>query len=256
MAIVSIITIVKNHGEGLKLTFESVQRQDFQDWEILVVAADSIDNTRAIADEMSKSDSRVKVLTQEGSGIYPAMNLGLEHSFSKYAWFLNAGDEFFSSQSLEQGVREIDSDEVGLVIGGYQVKGKSSNKVYVFPERKLKVFPFSFNRHGGCHQAMIFDTSSIKKINGFKLQYGLASDFDLVLRVIKDFGGKRVRVPLALIEPGGVADTNLNKVYSEKHQIRISIMRNPVMIISSKIWNTLAKLKLKLITQRTKRQLR
>lgn len=243
MAIVSIITIVKNHGEGLKLTFESVQRQDFQDWEILVVAADSIDNTRAIADEMSKSDSRVKVLTQEGSGIYPAMNLGLEHSFSKYAWFLNAGDEFFSSQSLEQGVREIDSEEVGLVIGGYQVKGKSSNKVYVFTERKLKVFPFSFNRHGGCHQAMIFDTSSIKKINGFNLRYSLASDFDLVLRLIKDFGGKRVRVPLASIEPGGVADTNLNKVYSEKDEIRKLIQPDLLMGLCSSAWTVLAKIK-------------
>jgi len=252
MAIVSIITIVKNHSEGLKLTFGSVQQQSFQDWEMLVVVADSIDNTGSIAEEMSQSDSRVKVIIQQGSGIYSAMNLGLEYSFSKYTWFLNAGDEFFSSQSLEQGVREIDSDNVGLVIGGYQIKGGSNNKVYVFTERKLKVFRFSFNRHGGCHQAMIFDTSSIKKINGFNLRYSLASDFDLVLRLIKDFSGKRVRVPLASIEPGGVADTNLNKVYSEKHEIRKLIIRNPAMAMSSKIWNSLAKLKLKLATQRSK----
>lgn len=243
MAIVSIITIVKNHGEGLKLTFESVQRQDFQDWEMLVVVADSVDNTRASAVEMSKSDSRVKVLYQQGSGIYPAMNLGLEHSFSKYTWFLNAGDEFFSAQSLEQGVREIASDEVGLVIGGYQVKGKANNKVYVFPESKLKVFPFSFNRHGGCHQAMIFDTSSIKKINGFDPRFSLASDFDLVLRMIKEFGGKRVKVPLALIEPGGVADTNLNKVYSEKHEIRKLVQPGMLMGLCSSAWTGLAEVK-------------
>ena len=252
MAIVSIITIVKNHGEGLKLTFESVQRQVFQDWELLVIVADSIDNTRAVAVAMSKSDSRVKVLSQQGSGIYPAMNLGLEHSYSKYAWFLNAGDEFFSAQSLEQGVREIASDEVGLVIGGYQVKGESNNKVYVFPERKLKVFPFSFNRHGGCHQAMIFDTSSIKKINGFDLRFSLASDFDLVLRTIKEFGGKRVKVPLALIEPGGVADTNLNKVYSEKNEIRKLVQPGILMSLCSRIWNYLAKLKLAARAKRSK----
>jgi glycosyltransferase involved in cell wall biosynthesis len=243
MALISIVTIVKNHGEGLSRTLESVKQQEFQDWEMLIVVGQSIDNTNEIGHRMAMADSRIRVINQEGTGIYAAMNLGLNNVASEYTWFLNAGDQFFSRLSLGQGVAAIRSSKAGLVVGGYQVAHENISKAHIFRERELRVFQFSFNRHGGCHQAMIFDTSVVKGVGGFDLQYELASDFDLVLRILKVTKAKRIAVALSLIEPGGVADSNLNRVFLEKHAIRKSIESDGIMRLCSSVWTCLARSK-------------
>ena len=241
MALVSIVTIVKNDVEGLSRTYESVKQQEFLDWEMLIIVGQSIDDTTEIAYRIAMDDSRIRIINQDGTGIYAAMNLGVKNVESKYTWFLNAGDQFFSSMSLGQGVDVIRLSKVSLVVGGYQVASKNKSKTHIFREKELRLFQFSFNRRGGCHQAMIFDTSIIRSIGGFDLQYDLASDFDLVLRILKITVAKRIAVALAIIEPGGVADSNLNKVFLEKHTIRKSINSNGVMRLSSSIWTCLAR---------------
>jgi glycosyltransferase involved in cell wall biosynthesis len=241
MALVSIVTIVKNHSNGLTRTLESVKQQEFLDWEMLIVIGQSIDDTHEIGHLMAMADPRIRIVNQDGTGIYAAMNLGLNNLESRFTWFLNAGDQFFSPLSLGQGVDAIRLSKVGLVVGGYKVANESRSKVHIFREKELRVFQFSFNRHGGCHQAMIFDTSAVKSIGGFDLQYDLASDFDLVLRIIKISKAKRIAVALALIEPGGVADSNLNKVFREKHAIRRSIESDGLMRVCSCVWTCMAR---------------
>jgi glycosyltransferase involved in cell wall biosynthesis len=253
MALVSIITIVKNHGEGLSRTYESVKQQEFLDWEMLIIVGQSIDDTNEIGYRMAIDDPRIRVIHQDGTGIYAAMNIGLNSAVSEYTWFLNAGDQFFSTLSLSQGISAIRLSKAGLVVGGYQVARKNKNKIYAFREKELKVFQFSFNRHGGCHQAMIFNTSVAKNMGGFDVEYDLASDFDLVLRIMKTTKVKRIAIPLALVEPGGVADSNLNKVFLEKHAIRKSIESDVLMRLCSSLWTCLARTKRYLKNSKTDR---
>jgi glycosyltransferase involved in cell wall biosynthesis len=132
MALVSIITIVKNHGEGLSRTYESVKQQEFLDWEMLIIVGQSIDDTNEIGYRMAIDDPRIRVIHQDGTGIYAAMNIGLNSAVSEYTWFLNAGDQFFSTLSLSQGISAIRLSKAGLVVGGYQVARKNKNKIYAF----------------------------------------------------------------------------------------------------------------------------
>ena len=67
MALVSIVTIVKNHGEGLSRTYESVKQQEFLDWEMLIIVGQSIDNTTEIASRIAIDDSRIRIINQDGT---------------------------------------------------------------------------------------------------------------------------------------------------------------------------------------------
>ena len=84
MALVSIVTIVKNHGEGLSQTYESVKQQEFLDWEMLIIVGQSIDDTTEIAYRIAMDDSRIRIINQDGTGIYAAMNLGVKNVESKF----------------------------------------------------------------------------------------------------------------------------------------------------------------------------
>lgn len=246
MALVSVITIVKDHPSGLEETFASLLEQDLSDWELLIVVGASRDSTLATAKDIASTSPHVQVIEQSGSGIYDAMNEGISRAKGEFVWFMNAGDKFADSHVLSIAVDEITKAGVGLVIGGYRLDGVVGDD-RSFPPKKMSTFRFAFNRRGGCHQAMIFRNESLKQVGGYDLTYSLASDFDFVLKVIKNSGAIRVSKVFASIEPGGVADKNIFQVHLQKHQIRKSIMgQNQLITLLSWAWSVAASVKIRL----------
>ena len=90
----------------------------------------------------------------------------------------------------------------------------------------------------------MFKTQALLDAGSFDLRYSLASDFDLVIRIMKKTKVVRVAEVLAEIEPGGSADLGIFLVHEEKHQIRKLLIGGPAINISSFIWKTLAKAKI------------
>jgi glycosyltransferase involved in cell wall biosynthesis len=244
--IVSIVTVVKNHEMGLLETFGSLQNQSFQEWEMLIVVGKSTDKTLEVSNSLRNLDSRVNVLEQSDSGIYEAMNLGLKNTTGLYVWFMNAGDLFFDLGTLSRALSEILKDPVGVLIGGYQVRHENSLAVYNFKSKRLSLRSFAYTRRGGCHQAMLFRSEDLKQIGGYDVRYSLASDFDLVLRVIKKAGARRVTELYASVEPGGQADTGIHLVHDQKHAVRQENLVGIMDYFASSLWTFLARNKIKI----------
>ena len=120
------------------------------------------------------------------------MNEGIAAASGEFAWFMNAGDKFASKSTLAHAINQISPTNVGVIIGGYQIEGGGKKKTYSYAPRKITGLNFAFNRRGGCHQAMIFQTNILKGLGGFNTSYSLAADFDLVLRVIQKSQANRV----------------------------------------------------------------
>lgn len=244
MVKVSIITVVKDHASGLRETHESLLEQTLIDWEMLIVVGVSQDDTFSVARELRDKDSRIHVIEQQGTGIYGAMNEGLDSIIGEFTWFMNAGDKFTTPLVLAHAVDEISQGDTGMLVGGYQIDKGSADQVYGYPSINLTSLRFAFNRRGGCHQAMIFRTQTLKQFGGFNTSYSLAGDFDLVLKVIKKAGARRVSEIYAAIEPGGRADQGIFQVHQQKHQIRRNLLGGPFIFIASLLWTALARVKI------------
>jgi glycosyltransferase involved in cell wall biosynthesis len=241
---VSVITVVKDHASGLRATFNSIQQQIFVDWELILVVAESSDGTLPLAKSLASKDPRIKIICQNGFGIYQAMNEGLNVSSGEFTWFLNAGDTFSTSHTLTHAVLQISAEDSSVVIGGYSIKSSERELVYSYTTNHLSALRFAFNRRGGCHQAMIFRSNILKRIGGFNTLYSLASDFDLVLRIILESKVLRVHEIYASIEPGGRADQSIFQVHKEKHQIRRELLGGVEIYAFSLIWTYLARIKI------------
>ena len=88
----SIITPVLNNKERLIRTIESVKRQKFSDYEIIVIDGGSTDGTK----EYLESEKKIsKFITENDKGIYDAINKGIRISEGKYINTINAGDEYY-----------------------------------------------------------------------------------------------------------------------------------------------------------------
>ena len=246
MAKVSVVSIVKDHEEGLKATHESLFEQSYEDWELIIIVGASNDDTLIVAKHLQKSDSRVLLIEQRGSGIYSAMNEGITAAKGEFIWFMNAGDKFASTSTLAHAINQITQTDTGVVIGGYQIENERHKKTYSYTRSYITSFKFAFSRRGGCHQAMIFQTNILKGLRGFNTSYSLAADFDLVLRVIKESQAYRVSEIYASIEPGGLSDQGIFLVHNQKHLIRRILLGGPVVFFASFLWTALARIKINL----------
>jgi len=216
---VAIITIVKNNEFGLETTLKSILRQSYENWELFIVVGESSDSTLDVAERFADSETRANVVIQEDSGIYEAMNLGSKKAAenSKYLIYMNAGDQFRDSLSLNNLVQAIEKKKVGVIIGGYQIK---NGKTYSQNTGKLSQIRFTFTRRGGCHQSMIYSAKILKTLNYYNVDFRIASDHDLTLRAIKMSKGYRIPDVVSIVEGNGISDNNLPELHKEKQEIR------------------------------------
>lgn len=115
MATISIIVPVYNAEKFIKNTIQSVQKQTYVDWELILVIDGSPDNSAVICQQMAERDERIIVVEQENRGAHSARLNGLHHSTGEYVAFLDS-DDLLPSYSLEVMFAEI-SNGCDLVKG-------------------------------------------------------------------------------------------------------------------------------------------
>ena len=91
MSLVSVIVPTYNRRETIQAAIASVQRQTFEDWELVVVDDGSTDDTAAL---IEGSDPRLVLIRQMNQGVNAARNTGMLRARGQYIAFLDSDDEW------------------------------------------------------------------------------------------------------------------------------------------------------------------
>lgn len=93
MSGVSIILPTYNRARFLPEAFDSILRQSFADWELIVVDDGSTDETEAlVAEWLPRLGGRARYVKQQNRGAYGARNTGLDHVSRDYVAFFDSDD--------------------------------------------------------------------------------------------------------------------------------------------------------------------
>ena len=99
--LISIIIPVYNSDKYLVETLDSVLKQTYTDWELLLIDDCSTDCSREIIESYAEKDSRIQVhLLEENSGAAVARNKGMELAKGEYVAF-NDSDDLWFPEKLE-----------------------------------------------------------------------------------------------------------------------------------------------------------
>jgi len=128
---ISIIVPTYNRQNLIKDAIQSVVKQTYKDWELIIVDDGSTDNTKSIVSEYTKKDSRIRYFYKKNGGQGSARNLGVLESKGEYVAFLDSDDEWLEDK-LEKQISFLE-------------KNKSASFCYtksvsVFPNGKRKYF--------------------------------------------------------------------------------------------------------------------
>lgn len=116
----SILIATFNQAKYLRETLDSVRRQTFTDWELVVVDDGSTDDTpRVIADWLESVDegmrARVQVLRQENAGQSAAFEAGFELCRGRYIALLDSDDRWLPERLSEVARAADKHPDVGML---------------------------------------------------------------------------------------------------------------------------------------------
>jgi glycosyltransferase involved in cell wall biosynthesis len=89
---ISVVVPVYNTVRYLKKCIDSIVKQSFIDFQIILVDDGSTDGSERICDEYAKADSRIKVIHQTNSGVVRARKTGLKAADGDYIYYVDSDD--------------------------------------------------------------------------------------------------------------------------------------------------------------------
>lgn len=128
--LVSIITPTYNSAKYIAETIQSVQKQTFSNWEMIIVDDGSKDNTVEIVQNFMEDDHRVHLIQlNRNCGPAKARNHGIENAKGKYMTFLDADDIWFAD-FIESSIQTIKKTEIHFVFSSYRRSNENLEFVY------------------------------------------------------------------------------------------------------------------------------
>lgn len=134
----SIIVPVYNVEEYLDRCLQSVLRQSFDNFELLLIDDGSEDRSGRICDLYADKDSRIRVLHKENEGVSVARNMGMTMARAEYIAFVDADDELDDRmyQKLMEAMRKPETD---IAFCRFYTFTDAGDKQYCYEENLAKV---------------------------------------------------------------------------------------------------------------------
>lgn len=179
----SIITATYNASPTIERTVRSIVGQTFKDYEHIIVDGASKDNTLKIVRGID--DPRRKIVSEPDRGLYDAMNKGLAAARGQYVIFLNAGDKFHSSDTLQVLAQAIEKNGHPGIVYGQTVlvddNGRLIGPRHLSAPAGLTLKDFSRGMLV-CHQAFVANRNIV---GGYNLRYRFSADYDWCIRCLQ-----------------------------------------------------------------------
>ena len=178
--VLSVITIVYNNVRDIERTMLSVLNQTYPAIEYLVIDGASTDGTKEVIERYK--DRLACYRSEPDSGIYDAMNKGLQLATGDYVLFMNSGDEIYDPETVSavfgsSADADIYYGETEMYNDNWESLGERRHKA---PEKfSWRSFKYGMSIS---HQAIY-----IKRVltAPYDLQYKYSADIDWIIKAAR-----------------------------------------------------------------------
>ncbi len=135
---ISIVIPVYNVEKYVSDCLESIIKQTFSQWEVIMINDGSSDGSVAICEKFCEQDDRFKLLEQSNHGVSVARNAGIELCRGEYVLFMDADDTILPN-TLEDLNQITQKTKVDIISFQYQKIVNKSEIHEVEPPQELHV---------------------------------------------------------------------------------------------------------------------
>lgn len=136
---ISVIMPVYNDEDYLSDTLQSIMKQTYQDFEVIVVDDGSTDHTKEIIKDYKEKDSRIQYHYQQQTNAGVARNYGMSFAQGKYVMFLD-GDDLFDENLLGEMYAQIEKESADICLCNADQYDTSSKQFISKPQYLRKEY--------------------------------------------------------------------------------------------------------------------
>lgn len=184
---VSVLLPTFNRAHIICGAIESIQKQTFSDWELIVMDDGSKDNTREVINRLMETDLRIRYVYKENEGLSATRAKAVGHARGEYITLID-DDDFYLPCKLELQAKYLDENpDAGLVYS--YVDQVDGNKTFV---RKLPVEPARdfYDLANECTvqtASVMIRKKCFEEIGTFRTDLRGIDDYEMWLRISRSY---------------------------------------------------------------------
>ncbi len=217
--LITVVTVVLNNKRYIEDAISSVLGQTYDNVEYIVIDGGSTDGT---LDVIKKYGEKIDYwISSKDKGIYDAMNKGTELARGDWIHLLNSDDYYFSSDVLEKAVGHLDNSGDNFYY---------FTLIHQFPSQKKKTYKYPFNFLGYLrlyysaylpHPTLFVMKKQYEEIGPYDLNFKIAADHDMILRLCKKYRPCFVDIPLSVMRIRGYSSKDLPKTFEDFRRVTV-----------------------------------
>ena len=221
----SIITVNKNNQLGLEKTIESVVNQKFNDFEYIIIDGASSDDSAEI---IKRYGGKISYwITEEDTGIYNAMNKGIQVAKGRYCFFLNSGDYLFDENVLNSAINDLNDKDI--VYGNVIVFDSKQKHSITYPkEITFRDFYTKSIPHSG---GSFIKRELFNKFGLYNESYKIVSDWEFFIKtiILGNVSTLHLELFLSNFDLEGVSTQNLQLMYEERRKVMENLIPEKIL---------------------------
>lgn len=184
--LVSVLLPVHNGSAFIAKAVESIQRQTFTEFELLIVDDGSTDATPEIVKAIAAKDPRIRYLRKNHGGIVGALNHGLDSSTGKYIARMDADDIALPERlKVQLSFMEAHAEVAacGMAIRKFRGQFPIFWMTERFPETERGVATRLLFNPPLMHPTTMIRSCILRGLGGYDAEYESAEDYELWSRI-------------------------------------------------------------------------
>ena len=134
--LISIVMPVYNASAWLEETVESVQKQTYENWELIAVDDCSPDESFRMLERMAQKDARIRpIRREENGGAARTRNTGMDAARGQYLAFLDS-DDLWDAKKLEKELAFLKERQAAFAFTAYEFgdeNGRGNGRIVHVP---------------------------------------------------------------------------------------------------------------------------
>lgn len=213
---ISIITATFNSSSTIADCISSVNNQTYQNIEHIIIDGFSTDNSLEII--KNTPNRTTKVVSEKDNGIYDAMNKGIRLASGDIIGILNSDDLYYDNLVLEKVANIFKKTKVNCIHADLYYVNKVNTYQIVRHWRTSDYIIGAFRKGWHpAHPTFFVRKEVYEKYGLFNLDFSLAADFELMLRLLDRYHITSFYLPEPIVRMrlGGATSKSIRNIIKQ-----------------------------------------